>query len=158
MKRAMTQSSVKKTKGTRMHNTLVYMRQHWQLYLIFMLPAVVLTIVFRYIPMGGILIAFTEYLYVYLFPWEANGWDSPTLLDSLSSPDFMQYLLNTLKLSVFGLLWGFSRSNPAGILAEPDHEQRHQAEDSACSVHAEFYLCDCSLRYCPDPAFFPPAC
>ena len=30
----------------------------------------------------------------------------------LSSPDFMQYLLNTLKLSVFGLLWGF----PAPIL------------------------------------------
>ena len=54
MKRAMTQSSVKKTKGTRIHNTLVYMRQHWQLYLIFMLPAVVLTIVFRYLPMGGI--------------------------------------------------------------------------------------------------------
>ena len=30
----------------------------------------------------------------------------------LSSPDFMQYLSNTLKLSVFGLLWGF----PAPIL------------------------------------------
>lgn len=25
----------------------------------------------------------------------------------LSSPDFMQYLLNTLKLSLYGLLWGF---------------------------------------------------
>ena len=61
MKGAMTQSSAKKTKNIRMHNTLVYMRQHWQLYLIFMLPALVLTIVFRYIPMGGVLIAFTEY-------------------------------------------------------------------------------------------------
>ena len=40
---------------------MVYMRQHWQLYLIFMLPALVLTIVFRYVPMGGVLIAFTEY-------------------------------------------------------------------------------------------------
>lgn len=111
MKRAMTQSSAKKTKGTRMHNTLVYMRQHWQLYLIFMLPAVVLTIVFRYIPMGGILIAFTEYNPIRgILGSEWVGFDHFTRF--LSSPDFMQYLLNTLKLSVFGLLWGF----PAPIL------------------------------------------
>lgn len=111
MKRAMTQPSVKKTKGTRMHNTLVYMRQHWQLYLIFMLPAVVLTIVFRYIPMGGILIAFTEYNPIRgILGSEWVGFDHFTRF--LSSPDFMQYLLNTLKLSVFGLLWGF----PAPIL------------------------------------------
>ena len=45
----------------RRHNTLVYLRQHWQLYLIFMLPAFVLTIVFRYIPMGGVAIAFMDY-------------------------------------------------------------------------------------------------
>lgn len=111
MKRAMTQPSVKKTKGTRMHNTLVYMRQHWQLYLIFMLPAVVLTIVFRYLPMGGILIAFTEYNPIRgILGSEWVGFDHFTRF--LSSPDFMQYLLNTLKLSVFGLLWGF----PAPIL------------------------------------------
>ena len=111
MKRAMTQPSVKKTKGTRMHNTLVYMRQHWQLYLIFMLPAVVLTIVFRYIPMGGILIAFTEYNPIRgILGSEWVGFAHFTRF--LSSPDFMQYLLNTLKLSVFGLLWGF----PAPIL------------------------------------------
>lgn len=111
MKRAMAQSSVKKTKGTRMHNTLVYMRQHWQLYLIFMLPAFVLTIVFRYLPMGGILIAFTEYNPILgILGSEWVGFDHFTRF--LSSPDFMQYLLNTLKLSVFGLLWGF----PAPIL------------------------------------------
>ena len=94
-----------------MHNTLVYMRQHWQLYLIFMLPAFVLTIVFRYLPMGGILIAFTEYNPILgILGSEWVGFDHFTRF--LSSPDFMQYLLNTLKLSVFGLLWGF----PAPIL------------------------------------------
>lgn len=94
-----------------MHNTLVYMRQHWQLYLIFMLPAVVLTIVFRYLPMGGILIAFTEYNPIRgILGSEWVGFDHFTRF--LSSPDFMQYLSNTLKLSVFGLLWGF----PAPIL------------------------------------------
>ena len=45
----------------KMHNAAVYFRQHWQLYLVFLLPALVLTIVFRYIPMGGILIAFKNY-------------------------------------------------------------------------------------------------
>ena len=111
MKGAMTQSSAKKTKNIRMHNTLVYMRQHWQLYLIFMLPALVLTIVFRYVPMGGVLIAFTEYNPIRgILGSEWVGFDHFTRF--LSSPDFMQYLSNTLKLSVFGLLWGF----PAPIL------------------------------------------
>ena len=111
MKGAMTQSSVKKTKNIRMHNTLVYMRQHWQLYLIFMLPALVLTIVFRYIPMGGVLIAFTEYNPIRgILGSEWVGFSHFSRF--LSSPDFMQYLMNTLKLSIFGLLWGF----PAPIL------------------------------------------
>ena len=76
-----------------------------------MLPAFVLTIVFRYLPMGGILIAFTEYNPILgILGSEWVGFDHFTRF--LSSPDFMQYLLNTLKLSVFGLLWGF----PAPIL------------------------------------------
>lgn len=111
MKGAMTQSSGEKTKNIRMHNTLVYMRQHWQLYLIFMLPALVLTIVFRYIPMGGVLIAFTEYNPIRgILGSEWGGFSHFSRF--LSSPDFMQYLMNTLKLSVYGLLWGF----PAPIL------------------------------------------
>ena len=47
--------------SSKLHNTLVYIRQHWQLYLIFMLPAFALTIIFRYIPMGGVAIAFLDY-------------------------------------------------------------------------------------------------
>ena len=56
-----TSAAAGKAKENRLHNTLVYVRQHWQLYVIFMLPAFVLTIIFRYIPMGGILIAFQDY-------------------------------------------------------------------------------------------------
>jgi putative aldouronate transport system permease protein len=90
----------------RAHNTAVYVRQHWQLYLIFMLPAFVLTIIFRYIPMGGVAIAFMDYN-----PWRGL-WNSDWVgLEHfqrfLSSPDFLSYLMNTLKLSAFGLLWGF---------------------------------------------------
>ena len=97
--------------GNALHNTMVYVRQHWQLYVLFMLPAFALTIIFRYIPMGGILIAFTEYNPIRgILGSEWVGFAH--FRRFLSSPDFMRYLLNTLKLSVFGLLWGF----PAPIL------------------------------------------
>ena len=32
------------------HSTLVYMRQHWQLYLLFILPAFLLTLIFKETP------------------------------------------------------------------------------------------------------------
>ena len=93
------------------HNSLVYMKQHWQLYVVFLLPALALTLIFKYIPMGGILIAFQEYN-----PFKgilASEWVGLQYFERfLSSPDFMSYLANTLKLSVFGLLWGF----PAPII------------------------------------------
>ena len=92
--------------GIMKSKTLLYVKEHWQLYVVFLLPALVLTLVFRYIPMGGILIAFQDYNPI-------KG-----LLDSrwvgikhfarfLSSPDFLSYLENTLKLSIYGLLWSF---------------------------------------------------
>lgn len=97
--------------GQTLHNTGVYLRQHWQLYVIFMLPAFALTIIFRYVPMGGIAIAFTEYNPIRgIFASEWVGFAH--FQRFLSSPDFMRYLMNTLKLSVYGLLWGF----PAPIL------------------------------------------
>ena len=92
--------------SSKMHNTKVYIRQHWQLYLIFMLPAFLLTIIFRYIPMGGIMIAFTEYNPIRgILGSEWVGFEH--FQRFLSSPDFMKYLVNTLKLSIYGLLWGF---------------------------------------------------
>ena len=92
--------------GSKVHNTLVYVKQHWQLYVLFLLPALALTIIFRYIPMGGILIAFKNYN-----PFKgilASEWVGFKHFQRfLSSPDFMEYLVNTLKLSIYGLLWGF---------------------------------------------------
>jgi putative aldouronate transport system permease protein len=82
------------------------MRQNWQLYIIFMLPALLLTIIFRYLPMGGILIAFEKYSPIKgLLHSEWVGMKNFNRF--LSSPDFMKYLVNTLKLSIYGLLWGF---------------------------------------------------
>ena len=90
----------------RVHNTGVYMARHWQLYLIFILPAVALTLIFKYMPMGGILIAFQDYN-----PFRGilgSEWVGLEHFQRfMSSPDFQRYLVNTLKLSVYGLLWGF---------------------------------------------------
>ena len=83
-----------------------YFIRHWQLYILFLGPAFVLTILFRYVPMGGILIAFVDYNpFKGIMGSEWVGLANFTRF--LKSPDFLQYLVNTLKLSIYGLLWGF---------------------------------------------------
>ncbi|MDD6362458.1 MAG: ABC transporter permease subunit [Lachnospiraceae bacterium] len=83
-----------------------YFIRHWQLYILFLGPAFVLTIIFRYVPMGGILIAFVDYNpFKGIMGSEWVGLANFTRF--LKSPDFLQYLVNTLKLSIYGLLWGF---------------------------------------------------
>lgn len=83
-----------------------YFVKHWQLYAIFLLPAFALTIIFKYIPMGGILIAFQDFNPIKgIVGSHWVGMENFTRF--LKSPDFLSYLANTLKLSVYGLLWGF---------------------------------------------------
>ena len=89
-----------------MRITMLYVRQHWQLYFFFLLPALLLTIIFRYLPMGGILIAFQDYNPIRGIL--GSRWVGFKYFHRfLSSPDFLRYLANTLKLSIYGLLWGF---------------------------------------------------
>lgn len=89
-----------------MKQKLFYVRKNWQLYVFFLMPALVFTIIFKYLPMGGILMAFEDYnVRLGLLGSEWVGLDYFNRF--LSSPDFMSYLLNTLKLSLYGLLWGF---------------------------------------------------
>ncbi len=93
-------------KNADLHNSLIYVVQHWQLYVFFLLPALALTIIFRYIPMGGILIAFEKYNPIKgILGSEWVGFKH--FQRFLSSPDFLSYLGNTIKLSVYGMLWGF---------------------------------------------------
>ena len=92
--------------SSKTHRSLVYIKQNWQLYVFFLLPALLLTIIFKYLPMGGILIAFENYSPIKgLLHSDWVGFKN--FQRFLSSPDFMRYLVNTLKLSIYGLLWGF---------------------------------------------------
>ena len=107
MKKSSTSPSAKTLKkGTGFKGTLNYVVTHWQLYVIFLLPALALTLIFRYIPMGGILIAFQDYNPIRGIL--GSRWVGLKYFTRfLSSPDFMTYLVNTLKLSIYGMLWGF---------------------------------------------------
>ena len=40
---------------------LRYVKRNWQLYVFFLLPGLLLTLIFKYGPMGGVLIAFEDY-------------------------------------------------------------------------------------------------
>ena len=127
------------------------MARHWQLYLIFILPAVALTLIFKYMPMGGILIAFQDYN-----PFQGilgSEWVGLEHFQRfMSSPDFQRYLVNTLKLSVYGLLWGFPHPHHSGFPAQPHREQKDQTEDPAGAVYAQLHLGHRPLRYGPCPA------
>lgn len=72
----------------------------------FLLPGLAVTIIFKYIPMGGLLIAFKDFNVMKGIL--GSEWVGFSYFQRfLSSPDFMDYLMNTLKLSAYGLLWGF---------------------------------------------------
>lgn len=97
--------AVRQKKRT-MDQKVEYIRKNWQLYVFFLLPALVITIIFKYIPMGGILIAFEDFNVIKgVFGSEWVGLQY--FRRFLSSPDFMNYLMNTLKLSAYGLIWSF---------------------------------------------------
>lgn len=96
---------VKEKAGTRTSRKLRYMKENYQLYL-FILPALVLVIIFKYVPMYGALIAFKDFnplQGIMGSPWIGVK----NFGKFMSTPDFMNLLGNTLKLSAFGLLFGF---------------------------------------------------
>ena len=100
--------SGKTAAGTRtvMEQKLQYIKKHWELYVFFLLPGLAVTLIFKYIPMGGLLIAFKDFNVMKGIL--GSEWVGFSYFQRfLSSPDFMDYLMNTLKLSAYGLLWGF---------------------------------------------------
>ena len=83
-----------------------YFVKHWQLYIIFLLPALLMTIIFKYLPMLGIIIAFEEYSPIK--GYFGSDWIGLYNFKRLfSSTEFGRLLLNTLKLSGYNLIWSF---------------------------------------------------
>ncbi|MFB9760484.1 ABC transporter permease [Ectobacillus funiculus] len=82
-----------------------YIKKNYFLYLL-IAPAVILTIIFKYVPMYGAIIAFKDFS-----PMKGiTGSDWVGLKhfkDFLTSPNFVPIFMNTIKLSLFGLILGF---------------------------------------------------
>lgn len=89
------------------------MKRYWQLYALLFLPMVYL-IVFKYIPMVYVQIAFKKYSIVqsvWKLPWAANhGFEY--FIKAFSNNDFRYALRNTLTLNLLDLIFGF----PAPII------------------------------------------
>ena len=84
---------------------LQYMRRNWIFYL-FLLPAVLDVIIFRYAPMYGIQIAFRDYKVrrgISGSEWVGLEY----FLQFIETPNFWQIMVNTLLLSFYNLLFGF---------------------------------------------------
>jgi putative aldouronate transport system permease protein len=93
--------------------SLNYFKRYWILYVMLILP-VAFFIIFRYIPMGYIQIAFKNYSIV-KSPWEmewAANHGFQYFIQAFSNRDFLLALRNTLMLNFLDLVFGF----PAPII------------------------------------------
>lgn len=80
-------------------------RRHWQFYLIFLLP-LVHVIVFKYMPIYGITIAFKRFNPVrgiLQSPWVGLRY----FQQFFASPNSLEIILNTLRISLYSLIAGF---------------------------------------------------
>ncbi len=96
--------SEKKTR-TKVKSQIEYIKKNYFLYLL-IAPAVILTIIFKYIPMYGAIIAFKDFSPIKGIM--ASEWVGlKHFIKFLTSPNFELLFMSTLKLSLFGLLLGF---------------------------------------------------
>jgi len=95
----------KKTKNKKKKEGLKYIRKNWTLYL-FLTPAVLSVLIFNYIPMYGVVIAFKDFSPIRgIMASEWVGFIHFT--NFMQSPNFYQIFMNTVKLSAYELLIGF---------------------------------------------------
>lgn len=80
--------------------------------MLLMLPGLIYFIVFHYIPIGGLIIAFKNYkpgLGMFASPWASNlGFGH--FVRFLSTPDVWRYIWNTIALSLLHIVWLFPLS------------------------------------------------
>lgn len=92
--------------GTRRKKRFLwYVKRNWQLYVL-LLPTIVYLFLFQYMPITGVQIAFRN------FTARGGIWNSTWVglkhfQKFFSSPQFWTLLENTMKISVYSLLWGF---------------------------------------------------
>ncbi len=96
----------KKQNNLQVSKTMLYFKRNYQLYLMLVIP-VVFFIVFKYLPMSGVIIAFKDYNMFGegLFPGDWVGLEH--FEEAFSSDEFWVAIKNTLILNIGGLAIGF---------------------------------------------------
>ena len=77
-----------------------------------MIPGLIQYIIFHYVPIGGLLIAFKDYkptLGILASPWMSN-FGLGHFIRFLQTPDMLNYVWNTIALSVLHIIWLFPLS------------------------------------------------
>jgi len=100
-------------KENKIKSNLRYFRRYWTLYLLLLFP-VAYFIIFKYIPMTYIQIAFKKYSIVqspWKMPW-ADNYGMQYFIEAFSNKDFLLALRNTIMLNFLDLICGF----PAPII------------------------------------------
>ncbi len=83
-------------------------KMNWKIYLI-VLPIIVYFIIFNYLPMGGLIMAFQKFSPVKgFFGSDFVGFDN--FIQFFTAPNFFEILRNTFVISLLGLLIGFPLS------------------------------------------------
>src|SRR5699024_4777896 len=106
MKTIAAEKSIKKTDKKSFRETLriMWIRDKW-LYAL-LIPGIVYFLLFKYAPMGGVIIAFKNYVpFLGILDSEWVGFDH--FIQFFSSPDFGRLLGNTLAISFLSLAVGF---------------------------------------------------
>ncbi|KMK78072.1 ABC transporter permease [Alkalihalobacillus pseudalcaliphilus] len=84
--------------------------KHWDLYLI-MVPGILFFLIYRYVPMWGVVIAFQDYsVFAGISGSEWVGWKHFERM--FETEEFYRIFSNTLLISLYKLFWGF----PAPII------------------------------------------
>lgn len=74
--------------------------------LLLLAPGLILTIIYKYIPMGGIIIAFKDYnIFKGIMASPFVGFKN--FVDIFNSPDFTQVFVNTILISIYKMAVGF---------------------------------------------------
>ncbi len=93
------------TMTEKIKKTMLQVKRHWQLF-IFMIPAVLYFIIFRYVPMVGIQIAFRDYNPILGF-FDSTWVGLKHFIRFFNTTDCLMVIGNTLKISFLNLILGF---------------------------------------------------
>lgn len=129
-----------------------YFRKNWQLYIIFLLPGLLLTLIFKYLPMLGIIIAFEEYS-PFLGYFDSKWIGAYNFKRLFSSTEFLRLLVNTLKLSGYNLLWSFFPADHSCSASEPGEKCKDQEKCTIGFLSSVFYFNHRTCRYDPPVLF-----